>query len=110
MQDYYRPEAVSPSDYGAPIEQATAEAMAQKYLLPRLKDPDSAKFNCGQINRGSERDALIYGGKVWSGYVLFCAVNAKNSYGGFTGNQPFTFVFHDGYLVRVYQAQGTPID
>lgn len=47
-----------------------------------LKDPDSAKFNSFYHSSGDS-----------DGYV--CGhVNAKNSYGGYTGNKPF-FVYID---------------
>jgi hypothetical protein len=111
MQDYYRPDTsqLADSDYGSPIAQADAEAAATSFLSTRLKDADSAKFMCQPVEQGVERDALIYGGNTWAGYVLHCGVNAKNSFGAYTGFEPFTFVFHDGSLVRAYQAQGSPL-
>lgn len=43
-----------------------------------LKDPDSARF------------PVIYARIGQSGMIYYCGlVNARNSYGGYTGNQPF---------------------
>lgn len=111
MQDYYRPDTsnIAPTDYGSPIAQADAEAAAKEFLNARLKDAGSAIYQCYPVTTGVERDALIYGGGVWAGYELRCGVNAKNSFGGYTGFEPFTFMFHDSALVRVYHGQGTVV-
>jgi hypothetical protein len=58
---------------------------AEKTILTKgfaagLKDPDSAKFQWAKIQKGLPMD----------GTVDYCAmVNAKNSYGGYIGAQPF---------------------
>jgi hypothetical protein len=58
-----------PADYKKKIDQ---------YLLRNLKDPDSRK--------------VAYGSTPYGGLV--CGeVNAKNSYGGYTGSQPFYTIF-----------------
>lgn len=49
-----------------------AEAEAKKAVLDRLKDPDSAKF--GEFTQVNERKACL-------------TVNARNSMGGYTGDQ-----------------------
>lgn len=111
MQDYYRPDTsnIAPTDYGSPIAQADAESAAKEFLNARLKDASSAIYQCYPVTTGVERDALIFGGRVWAGYELRCGVNAKNSFGGYTGFEPFIFMFHDGALVRAYHGQGTVI-
>jgi len=52
-------------------------AAIETAVKENLKDPDSAKFNFGQY--------LDNKSQVYCGYV-----NAKNSYGGYTGNQLFS--------------------
>ena len=39
------------------------------------------------------------------GYLLEARVNAKNSYGGYTGAEPFRFLFFDGNLVSAHAQQ-----
>ena len=53
-------------------------AMLQTAIKDRLKDPDSAKF--GTMAAGIDRTGMI----EICGYV-----NSKNSYGDYTGMQPF---------------------
>lgn len=65
------------------------------YFETRLKDPDSAKYQYGTPAKAYANNGLAYGGKVaWSGYALPVAVNAKNSYGGYTGYKPYVILFN----------------
>lgn len=94
---------VAAADYGTPIGQEQAEEQAKQFLNPRLKDPYSAVWSCESVSSGYFKDAPINGGKVTYGWRLLCSVNAKNSYGGFTGLKRYGFLFRDGRLVS---AQG----
>lgn len=58
----------------SPAEQQTV----QEYVVGSLKDPDSARF--GQIAAAKADNGTIY----VCGYV-----NARNSFGGYTGMQPY---------------------
>lgn len=60
------------------------ESDAKKSVLGSLKDPDSAKF--GQFTKVGERFACL-------------TVNARNSMGGYTGNQEATLVQKDNIWV-----------
>lgn len=52
-------------------------------LARGLKDPDSARFEWGKIPKALPR----------AGTTTYCGmVNAKNSYGGYTGSKPFIAV------------------
>jgi hypothetical protein len=54
-------------------------AAVHKGLRASLKDPDSARFG------------RIIGGKTPTGTFAVCGyVNARNSFGGYTGEKPFT--------------------
>jgi hypothetical protein len=69
MARFYR-EGVSTSHLPSPSEQA----MIQKVVGARLKDPFSAQYQFG----------------LYNGTTLYCAeINAKNSYGGYTGFKRF---------------------
>jgi hypothetical protein len=97
-------EEIDNADYGTPITQAEAETGAIKFLHDYLKDPQSAICEWNQVYKGVEYDVAFFGGKgkPWFGYILKGKVNAKNSYGGYTGAYPFIFVFNNGVITRAY--------
>lgn len=67
----------------------SAKSEAEKAVLDRLKDPDSAKF--GEFTQVNERRACL-------------TVNAKNSMGGYTGDQQaFLFKFGEEWTVVAIQ-------
>lgn len=57
---------------GCELNQFTEEGKMQEAVLGSLKDPDSAKF--GKMTKANESNACL-------------TVNAKNSMGGYTGDQ-----------------------
>lgn len=70
-------------------EQSIPEALSLA-----LKDPDSAKYKFLPPVKGYQNNGLVYGGRVtWIGYMVVTLVNAKNSMGGYTGYEPYTFYF-----------------
>jgi hypothetical protein len=80
-----------PSDY---------QTQAVAYFQDVLKDPDSAKYQFGTPRRAYGNNGLVYGGNVaFTGWAVPVAINAKNSFGGYTGFEPFLVIFVDG---RVY--------
>ena len=100
-----RPEELAGADYGSPITQEDAQASAQAFLKRHLKDPSSAQVDWGGVNRGWMREAPIHGNKLRFGYMLTASVNAKNSFGAYTGYKPYQFFFFNGALVSVYAEQ-----
>lgn len=87
---------------GPSITQEDAEAKAKDFLGGVLKDPYSAVYSWKPVYAGWWKDGLFNGGKKHVGWVLEGTVNSKNSYGGFVGNTPTVFVFHDGALIAAY--------
>ncbi len=87
------------ADYGPPPPDNHQDIEARA-VLATLKDPESARFQFG----GVSRDAIPSGPMsptamlVW---VTFAQVNAKNSYGGYTGFQPWRFAWTNGRIVAV---------
>ena len=98
-------EELAKADYGAPISQQEAEARASALLKRYLKDPDSAKIEWGAVQTSWIREAPIHGGQLRFGYLLTANINAKNSYGAYTGYKPFQFLFFNGSLVSAYAQQ-----
>ena len=87
------------ADFGSepPIDH---QEMEKALIRPGLKDPDSAKFDFGAVVRttipsGFASPTPIL---VWRTDVN---VNARNSFGGYTGFQPYHFAWRDGRLIAV---------
>ena len=74
----------------------------KEYFSVVLKDPDSANYKFGSPVKAYCNKGLAFGGKLaWTGWVLPFSINAKNSYGGYTGFK--------GYYARL-DNNGQPID
>ena len=68
------------------------KAVAAAAVKASLKDPDSLKtLTVGDITSGN--------GKIG----VFVYVNAKNSFGGYTGLQPVLVMFKNGRVVDIVQ-------
>ena len=94
-------EQLDTADYGSPISQLEAERKAKVWLKGHLKDPNSAEIDWGVVEPGWIRDAPIQGGGFVFGYRLDSQVNAKNSFGGYTGYKPYIFLFYYGEFKRI---------
>jgi hypothetical protein len=91
---------LSRADYGTPIAQEEAEAKATDWLGTVLKDPDSLRAEWEPIEKGWQRD---FGGDLYFGYRLAASINARNSFGGYVGAQPYVFMFFNGALAHVWK-------
>lgn len=67
----------------------------QQMMESRLKDPDSAKFKFFEPRKGFTESTRHFG------YVVPVGINAKNSYGGYTGYQAHYFVYYQGMFKDV---------
>ena len=85
------------------------ERQVRQYLRDSLLDPDSAKIRISPPRRVFKiynPEAKIYSPKTPNqlkaeGYYLVCAeVNAKNTFGGYTGWQTHRYRFHKGGLME----------
>ena len=74
---------------------------ALAYFKYSLKDPDSAKYEWGSVELGTWKGAFERFGTP--GWIATVQVNAKNSYGAYTGYSPFKFVFRSGSIVEIYE-------
>lgn len=72
------------------------------YLQATLKDPDTAKLSApiGPARTYAGLSAPVYGWGVCMG------VNAKNSFGGYTGPKQYFFLFRNGEIAMVERAEG----
>lgn len=83
------------ADFGPPP--VAYEEAIKAHMEAKLKDPDSAKYRFGQPRKGYANKGMALGGQViFVGYVVPFQVNAKNSFGGYTGFKPFQALVHGG--------------
>lgn len=88
-------------DYGSPMTQDQAVGAAVAWLNSYLKDPYSAHYTWQPVYKGVVTTSIMEGRQQLPGYILDGTVNAKNSYGGYTGAQDFQFLIHDGKVLAV---------
>ena len=86
-------EEMKNADYGTKIKQQDAEDWAKRWMDSRLKDPYSAKYRFDLLHQGFIQFSQISGGKVEFGYGLNLQVNAKNSFGAYTGYKRYYLLF-----------------
>jgi len=63
-----------------------------------LKDPDSAKFS---NFTEPKKEVMVANTDFVYGYSICFSVNAKNSYGGYVGNQLYWGFIRNGKVLRV---------
>lgn len=79
---------------------ANYQEQIKSYFGSVLKDPYTAHYAFDKPFKGYSQDGAWApsGGKVFFGWVAPVNVNARNSYGGYTGNKPYVFIFSEGQL------------
>ncbi|MFK3912046.1 hypothetical protein ACI2JI_08155 [Enterobacter cancerogenus] len=83
-----------PNNYQALVESAVRE---------KLKDPDSAKFS---NYTNPHKEVMVENHKFIYGYSTCVLVNAKNSYGGYTGNQLYWAFIRNDKVLRIQNTSG----
>jgi len=70
------------------------------YFNRVLKDPESARYTFEPPFKAYSQDGSLSStkGGVSYGYAVGVQVNAKNSYGGYTGNQLYVIMFSNGTM------------
>lgn len=88
-------------DYGPQPKDPAAAVKA--WALLHLKDPYTADIRMVPgtgAQKGYLRGAPIAGGKITvAGWLVECAINGKNSYGGFEGFKPYRFIVRGEQVV-----------
>lgn len=86
----------SPTDYKKSIE---------RYLDSTLKDPDSKKIEyLGTPTTQWYKAGPIAGGGLVAGYAVCAYVNAKNSYGGYTGGKLSWFLIKNDRVILSFMS------
>jgi hypothetical protein len=75
--------------YGEAPDPFMAEMMIEDAVKNKLKDPDSAKFkNITGPYKAYGNIGAAYGGDIkFAGWVYYVDVNARNSFGGYSGHK-----------------------
>lgn len=94
---------IEAADYGLPISQDDAQAIAVAWLSTRLKDPYSAQIEWGPVERAWIRLPPVEGFGLVFGYRITAMINAKNSYGAYIGARPYAFVLRNRALHSVWE-------
>lgn len=85
-------------NYGVKPSNSEAAASARKYFEQVLIDPDSLRLGCDENTRkGWARDRMS--DRPSYGYLLRCDVNAKNRFGGYTGNKNYILVLNGAQVL-----------
>jgi len=97
------PQEITALDPGLKPDQQAAETNVRGYLTTALKDYDTARINFHPVRKGWQKDGSLRGGKLHAGWMLVVDVNAKNSYGGYTGFKRYWFFFEGGSMYHIEQ-------
>lgn len=91
------------ADYGSYPDDF--EVLIRRYFSKSLKDPESARYSdfSKPIKRHFIRDEKTR--DVVYGYSVCVSVNAKNSYGGYTGAHDYWFFIRNGSIVKSYDTE-----
>lgn len=87
------------ADFGQPP--VNYEYDIKNLMSNLLKDPNSAIYEFGAPKKGYTKDGWGAGGKIHFGYVVPVYVNAKNSYGGYSGKKLYYYLFSEGLIYDV---------
>jgi len=98
------PEQIATAYYGERPTQVFQEVVIKSFMSSMLKDPDSAKFQFEEAYKSyvTYYPDTIFPSKTEYGWVIKVRVNAKNSFGGYTGYQLYTFLVRDENLILGY--------
>ncbi|MCT2529581.1 hypothetical protein N2382_01810 [SAR92 clade bacterium H921] len=90
----------SDHNFGSPPSDYKDKIVAYYQMV--LKDPESAKYRYGIPYKAYANEGSAYGGKVsWSGWAVDVEVNAKNSFGGYTGFESERVLFQNGEVYKL---------
>jgi len=81
----------------------------KKSMSRILKDPSSAKYQFSNCKKGRLFVGWLNGGSMY-GYLAKALINAKNSFGGYTGNSKYYFIFQNGKIKRWNKPDQTTFD
>lgn len=96
-------------DYGPEPTRAAVESKVRAYFDVTLKDAESARyrFDPAVTKYWIKETGWATAKRSLVGWLAKVDVNAKNSYGGYTGFQRYEFLFKDGEIVSC-RSERTP--
>ena len=71
--------------------------LVKQWASANLKDPDSVRYT--RISK-PRKEFMVENLKPSFGYSVCATINAKNSYGGYTGNQTYWMMIQNGKVTR----------
>ena len=91
-------EAIDAASFGPEPIREEYMAIIEERIRGIALDPESIILNCLEATKGwarrNEMDQPSFG------WLVACDVNGRNRFGGYTGNQPYAFLFNErGVLV-----------
>ena len=96
-------QTIANANYGRVVTQTECEEIVTKDIQSFLKDPSSAKYDFGVCHKGWQASPLLLGGGTKFGYILDTDINAKNSFGGYTGAKTYKFIINNGIITGRYR-------
>ena len=73
------------------------ESVIREYMADLLKDPYSARYEDTRLLGPGWYKSL---NDLYAGYVVCSQINAKNSFGAYTGRQLHYFLIDDDWVIR----------
>ena len=93
-----------PTDYGRVMTTEECKSAAMDYFNRVLKDPGSAKYRWSTCDKRLDKGGLLV--PAIAAYNISIYINAKNSYGGYTGEKGYSVFVRNGSVVRVWDCSG----
>ena len=97
-------EKITDADYGAKPTQY--KQLIERHMTRILKDPESAQFRNYSIPKKDWLSTIVPK-NFYFGWLVCVDINAKNSYGGYTGVKPYYFIFKGNEIVYAQDSPDT---
>lgn len=78
------------ADYGEKSDNSVYVVYIQQSVKSSLIDPDSLKMSCANARKGWAKNISKPHQFDW---IVYCEVNAKNKFGGYTGAKHYIYLF-----------------
>lgn len=93
-------EVIKSANYGIKPSKDKMVAAAKQFMSERLIDPYSAIYSCSTPVKSWATGGMGGGenvkfGRTYFGYASVCTINAKNKFGGYTGNEEYLFMISE---------------
>lgn len=88
------------ADFGKKLAKAEYLDYIKQDVRRSLIDPNSMIIECNDGKKGWAKENRLYNPQF--GWVVYCEVNARNRFGGYTGSKSYIYLFNgDRVLVRI---------